>query len=64
MAVGTSGDVPHSNWGLDALRLAASLWWKLFLLLCVATYLPGGILALLTCGPSALASYLTSWGLV
>jgi tetratricopeptide (TPR) repeat protein len=33
-------------------------------MLCVATYVPGGILALLTRGPSALAGYLTSWGLV
>lgn len=47
-----------------ALRVAASQWWKLFLVLCVATYVPGGILALLTRGPGALVSYLTSWGLV
>jgi tetratricopeptide (TPR) repeat protein len=44
--------------------LAARFWWKLFLLLLAGMYVPGGILTALSGGLGALASYLTSWGLL
>src|SRR5712691_4074744 len=49
---------------LHLLRLVLFKWWRIFVVLVLGNYIPGGIIILIQKGWNGLISYLSPWGLL